>query len=178
MPLPKEILTERLVLRPPSEADAEEMFRRYAYDPQVCRYLSWTPHQSVSDTVTYLRQASTEHSKGQVDRYLIWSRGSGQLLGSVGGTFQGTYVQFGYCLALDSWGYGYATEAAHAYVDAVMNDPSIWRIQAYCDTENRASAHVLNKIGLTYEGTLRRYLVMPNISDQPRDMLIYAKVRE
>jgi RimJ/RimL family protein N-acetyltransferase len=113
-----------------------------------------------------------------IDRYLIWSRESGQLLGSVGGAFQGTRVQFGYCLARDAWGFGYATEAARAFVDAVMNEPSIWRIQAYCDTENRASAHVLDKIGLTYEGTLRRFLVMPNISDEPRDMLIYAKVRK
>jgi [ribosomal protein S5]-alanine N-acetyltransferase len=178
MNLPEEILTERLRLRPPTEGDAEAMFARYAHDPMVCRYLSWTPHQSVNDTVKYLRQSEIEHTCSPVDRYLIWSRDSSQLLGSVGGAVQDTRVQFGYCLARDAWGHGYATEAARAYVDAVMNDPSIWRIQAYCDTENLASAHVLEKIGLAYEGTLRRFLVMPNLGGDPRDMLIYAKVRE
>jgi RimJ/RimL family protein N-acetyltransferase len=178
MNLPVEILTERLSLRPPTEGDAETMFARYAHDPRVCRYLSWTPHQSVNDTVEYLRQSATEHTPSPVDRYLIWSSSSGQLLGSVGGVVQDTRVQFGYCLARDAWGQGYATEAARAYVDAAMNDPSIWRIQAYCDTENLASAHVLEKIGLTCEGTLRHFLVMPNLGSDPRDMLIYAKVRE
>jgi RimJ/RimL family protein N-acetyltransferase len=178
MNLPEEILTERLSLRPSTEADAEAMFVRYAYDPLVCRYLSWTPHQSVNDTLQYLRQSAAAHSQATVDRYLIWSKESGELLGSVGGSVQDARVQFGYCLARDAWGHGFATEAARAYVDAVMNDPSIWRIQAYCDIENRASAHVLEKIGLTYEGTLRRYLVMPNLGSDPRDMLCYARVRE
>jgi RimJ/RimL family protein N-acetyltransferase len=58
-----------------------------------------------------------------------------------------------------------------------MGEPTIWRIQAFCDVENRASARVLEKAGLTFEGTLRRYMVLPNLSDAPRDMLCYAKVR-
>jgi RimJ/RimL family protein N-acetyltransferase len=108
---------------------------------------------------------------------LIFSRDSGELLGSVGGAVQETRVQFGYCLAQVAWGQGFATEAARAFAETVMNDPSIWRIQAFCDTENRTSARVLEKTGLTYEGTLRRYMVLPNLGDTPRDVLCYAKVR-
>jgi RimJ/RimL family protein N-acetyltransferase len=59
-----------------------------------------------------------------------------------------------------------------------MEDASIWRVQAFCDLANRASARVLEKAGLTLEGTLRRYMVMPNLSAAPRDMLCYSKVRE
>jgi RimJ/RimL family protein N-acetyltransferase len=178
MNLPQQILTERLILRPPTEADAEALFSRYGKDPLVCRYMAWTPHQSIDDTLTFLRRVVGENREGNSAVYLIWSRESGQLLGSVGGAVQLPRMQFGYCLARDAWGRGYATEAARAFVGAVMEEPSIWRIQAYCDTENRASAHVLEKIGLTYEGTLRRYLVMPNLGTEPRDMLIYAKVRD
>ena len=46
-----------------------------------------------------------------------------------------------------------------------MNEPAIWRVQAFCDVENRASARVLEKAGLTLEGTLRRYMVLPNLGD-------------
>jgi RimJ/RimL family protein N-acetyltransferase len=175
--LSAEILTERLELRPPTAADAERIFARYAQDPLVCRYLNWTPHQSISDTHAYLQRVTCENAQGTSGGYLIFSRDSGELLGSVGGAVQETRVQFGYCLAQDAWGQGFATEAARAFAETVMNDPSIWRIQAFCDTENRTSARVLEKTGLTYEGTLRRYMVLPNLGDTPRDVLCYAKVR-
>jgi RimJ/RimL family protein N-acetyltransferase len=35
---------------------------------------------------------------------------------------------------------------------------------------------VLEKIGLEREGTLRRYMVLPNIGAQPRDVHLYATV--
>jgi RimJ/RimL family protein N-acetyltransferase len=100
------------------------------------------------------------------------------LLGSIGGIVEGHRMTFGYCLARDAWGHGFATEAATAFVDFVLNNPAYWRIQAFCDVENRASARVLEKAGLKLEGTLRRYLLLPNRSDVPRDVFCYAKVRE
>jgi RimJ/RimL family protein N-acetyltransferase len=86
-------------------------------------------------------------------------------------------MQFGYCLTRDAWGHGYATEAARAFVAAAFQVPGIWRIQAFCDVENTASARVLEKIGLEREGTLRRYMVLPNMGDAPRDAHCYAKIR-
>jgi RimJ/RimL family protein N-acetyltransferase len=179
MKLPKELLTERLRLRPPTMSDAETIFERYSQDPEVSRYVTWTPHRTIDETVAYLRRlldAEEEKSYG----YLVFERQSGQLLGSVGAGVvgaQGSRVQFGYCFARDAWGRGFATETARAFVDAVMQDVSIWRIQAFCDVENRASARVLEKCGLEFEGTLRRYMALPNLGDAPRDMLCYAKVR-
>jgi [ribosomal protein S5]-alanine N-acetyltransferase len=178
MSLPQEIHTNRLLLRPPSEADAELMFARYSSDPEVCRYMSWRPHRSIDDTIAYLRKKTTDAGIGEITRRLIFCRSSGALLGSIGGQADNYRFQFGYCLARDAWGHGYATEAARAFVAAVMDDPRFWRVQAFCDVENRASARVLEKAGLTFEATLKRYLIMPNLSPLPRHMLCYAKVRE
>ncbi len=175
---PTELTTERLYLRPPTESDAERMFLRYSRDPQVSRYMSWTPHRSLGDTREYLVRIMCENDQGTSAGYLIFSRDGGELLGSVGGRIQVPLIQFGYCLARDAWGRGFATEAARAFVAEAMSLPFVWRVQAFCDVENRASARVLEKTGLTLEGTLRRYLVMPNLDDAPRDMLCYAKVRE
>jgi RimJ/RimL family protein N-acetyltransferase len=178
MTIPHEMRTHRLLLRPPGEADAQRMFERYSADPEVCRYLSWAPHRNVDETVNYLRTALAGMADGTREVRLIFDRESGELLGSVGGVIQEHRVQFGYCLARDAWGRGYATEAARAFVAAAMNEPAIWRVQAFCDVENRASARVLEKSGLSLEGTLKRYLALPNVSPEPRDMLCYAKVRE
>jgi RimJ/RimL family protein N-acetyltransferase len=140
--------------------------------------MSWTPHRSVDETREYLARCVSENAHGQTASYLIFSRKNGELLGSVGGRIQGTLIQFGYCLAQDAWGRGYATEAARAFVAAALNEPGIWRVQAYCDLENRASARVLEKAGLQLEGVLRRYIVLPNLGEVPRDVFLFASVRD
>ncbi len=178
MTFPEIILTERLQLRPPTEADAERMFARYCQDAEVCRYMSWRPHKSLDDSLAFVSKTIADNAVGFLAARLIFSRETGELLGSIGGAIQSHRVQFGYCLARDAWGRGYATEAAQAYVAEIMNDPRVWRIQAYCDVENVASARVLEKAGLMLEGTLRRHMVLTNLGDEPRDVFCYAKVRE
>ena len=178
MAFPKELTTERLYLRPPNDCDAERMFSRYSRDPQVSRYMSWLPHRSIDDTREYLCRITSENDQRTSAGYLIFFRDGGELLGSVGGRIQGPLIQFGYCLARDSWGRGFATEAARAFVAEAIAQPDVWRVQAFCDVENRASARVLEKAGLTLEGTLRRYMVMPNLGEVPRDVLCFARVRE
>jgi RimJ/RimL family protein N-acetyltransferase len=174
---PPELLTERLRLRPPTEADAEAIFSRYAQDLLVSRYMSWVPHRSIDDTREYLCRIAGENEVGASAGYLILSRNDGELLGSVGGRIQGPTITFGYCVARDSWGRGIATEAAHAFVTEAIAQTNVWRVQAFCDVENRASARVLEKSSLVLEGTLRRYMVLPNLGEEPRDMLCFAKVR-
>ena len=178
MPFPNELETDRLYLRPAREDDAELIFRRYGQDPQVSRYMSWTPHRSLDDTLEFLRRRIGANQEGKSAGYLIFSRDTGELLGDIGGGIGESRIQFGYCLARDAWGHGFATEAALAFVAIASSEPSIWRVQAYCDVENRASARVLEKVGLTFEGTLRHYLVLPNLGDVARDVYCYAKVHK
>ena len=171
-----EIGTARLWLRPPRETDAQQICARYAKDPEVCRYMSWTPHQSIDDTHAFLSRIIGDNAAGRSRGFLILCE-SGELLGSIGGAIDQHRMGFGYCLARDTWGHGIATEAARAFVASVLENPAICRIQAYCDVENRASARVLEKVGLELEGTLRQYLVLPNLGESPRDVYCYAKVR-
>jgi [ribosomal protein S5]-alanine N-acetyltransferase len=173
-----EIRTARLLMRQPNEADAPAIFERYAQDAGVSRFMSWTPHQSVDDTVAFLHRIIAENAAGRSHGYLIFARDIGTLLGSIGGAIEEHRMQFGYLLARDAWGKGFATEAATQFVASVLADAGIFRVQAYCDLENQASARVLEKAGLRFEGTLRRYLVLPNLGPEPRDVFIYAKVRD
>jgi RimJ/RimL family protein N-acetyltransferase len=69
------------------------------------------------------------------------------------------------------------TEVLNDIVNWALQQPPIFRIGAVCDVENLASARVMEKAGLVREGLLRRWLMHPNVSDEPRDCLSYALVR-
>jgi RimJ/RimL family protein N-acetyltransferase len=86
-------------------------------------------------------------------------------------------ASLGYVLARAHWGSGYMTEAVAAVVEWLINQAEIYRVWAVCDIENRRSARVMEKVGMLNEGVLRRWIAHPNVSDEPRDCLCYARVR-
>ena len=71
----------------------------------------------------------------------------------------------------------------HALADGIrmvqwaMSHPEVYRIWAVCDVDNVASARLLESVGMQLEGTLRRWLIHPTMSEQPRDCLCYAAVK-
>ena len=79
-------------------------------------------------------------------------------------------------LARDSWGKGLMVEAVDAVSGWFLSLPAIYRIWAVVDTENLASARVLEKASFVREGTLRRSMMCPNVSATPRDAFMYARV--
>ncbi|MFA6141455.1 MAG: GNAT family protein, partial [Hyphomicrobium sp.] len=68
-------------------------------------------------------------------------------------------------------------EALRALTDCALRQSPIWRASAACDAENVASARVMEKAGMAFEGILRRAITAPNMSPEPRDCRLYAKVR-
>jgi len=87
-------------------------------------------------------------------------------------------ADIGYVLSRSLWGRGYMTEAANAVVEWAINLDFVYRVWAVCDVENKASARVLEKVGMQREGILRRYIVHPHVSPEPRDCFVYSKIRE
>ena len=70
------------------------------------------------------------------------------------------------------------TEAVCAVADWALAQADIHRVWAVCDIENRASARVLEKAGMTREGVLRGWSLHPNAGGTPRDCWCYARVKE
>ncbi len=174
--IPQSLQTLRLHLRAPRLEDAELILHRWAHDPAVTRYMSWKPHQTVDQSLQFIRQA-LQDAHADKHTWLIEQCDDTRLLGSVGLRRDGHRVELGYCLARDAWGQGYATEAARAVTEAALADPAIYRVSACCAPANHASVRVMEKIGMRREGLLRAWLVLPNISDRPQDMLCYAKAK-
>jgi RimJ/RimL family protein N-acetyltransferase len=83
----------------------------------------------------------------------------------------------GYVLARRWWQQGLMTEVLTEVTAWALRQPSVFRIGAVCDVENTGSARVLEKSGFVREGLLRRWLLHPNISDEPRYCYSCARVR-
>jgi RimJ/RimL family protein N-acetyltransferase len=160
----EEIETARLALRKPQLADAEAIFSRFAADPEVTRYMSWPRHRSLDDTRAFLDFSDAEWMAGPAGPYLIFSRETGQLLGSTGLSFKSpSQALTGYVLARDAWGNGFATESLHAMVE-LARELGVHQLEAVCHIEHRASAHVMEKCGFVCKGVERVHTEFPNLS--------------
>jgi RimJ/RimL family protein N-acetyltransferase len=175
---PQVVETRRLLLRKPLSEDADSIFQTYAQDREVTRYLVWMPHESVETTREFIANCQSRWEYARAFPYVITKKGSGELLGMIEIRPNAHRADFGFVLARPYWGQGLMPEAVSALVAIGLAQPSLFRIEATCDVENRASARVLEKAGLSREGLLRRYIIHPNISLEPRDSLIYAIVKE
>lgn len=174
---PELFQTARLALRPIALEDAGPIFDGYAQDREVTRFVTWRPHQSRDDTIAYVAKCMTAPS--HVTRtYVLLGREDNKVRGAFDLRRRAPHcLGFGYVLARAWWGQGLMTEALVEVALWALAQNAIWRIGAVCDVENAASARVMEKAGLTLEGVLRRWIVAPNISDEPRDCLSYARVR-
>lgn len=174
---PDTIETPRLHLRRPVPADAERIFQTYAQDPEVTRYLEWVPHTSVETTRKFVTFCQERWTKSVAFPYVITRKEDAKLLGMIEVRPNGHRADFGYVLARSYWGSGLMPEAIAAIVKITFAHATIYRMAATCDVENRASARALEKSGFSREALLRRYIIHPNISPEPRDSLLYALIK-
>jgi len=175
--LPDRFETTRLILRPIAPDDAPAIFTGYAQDPEVVRFLIWRPHQDLAETQAYIA-GCTAAPADRSRTYALIGRGDGPLLGAFALRRPEPHrLDCGYVLARPYWGHGLMTETLAEIARWAMRQDGIWRIGAVCDTENLASARVMEKAGLEREGLLWRWIIHPNVGSEPRDCFSYAMVR-
>jgi len=174
---PERFETSRLVLRKPSLADADDIFNHYAADPEVTRYLTWRPCNDRTEVAVFLQSRLAKWDTGEEFSWGITQRGRDRVIGMIGCRTRGYAAEIGYVLTRSYWRRGYVTEAAKAVVDWAGSLDSIFRVWAVCDVANEGSARVLEKVGMEREGILRRWIMHPNVSAEPRDCYVYSKVR-
>jgi len=174
---PEIIETSRLTLRPPMAPDAEAIFTGYSHDVEVVKYLTWRPHGNVEETRDFVRRCILAWETGSAYPWIITRKEDGRLIGMIESRVRGISMDIGYVLARAHWGHGYMPEAARPVIDWGLSQDGIFRIWALCDVDNSASARVMEKIGMQREGILRRWMMHPNVGDEPRDVCCYSIVK-
>lgn len=156
------LCTERLKLRIMTPADAADMFA-YASDPAVTRHTSWPAHRSIDESRAQLARVVARYERGEVAGWGLEHRAAGRFIGTAGylrWDVEDRCAEVGYALSRACWGQGLMTEALRAIVAFGFERMQLNRIEARCNADNIGSYRVMEKAGMTFEGTIReRYLV-------------------
>ncbi len=167
--------TPRLLLRPLCLEDAGDMFRNWTSDPEVARYVSWEAHKSEEDSRAFLENVVAGYARP--DGYNWGIVFEGTLIGSIGVARMSEAdlnCEMGYCLGRRWWGRGIATEALRALIDFLFGQVGFHRVAAVHDPENPASGRVMQKSGMTREGTLRQNRLL---KERFVDTVVYSILR-
>ncbi|WP_310604000.1 GNAT family N-acetyltransferase [Anaerosporobacter sp.] len=150
------IQTERLHLRKYSINDAEDIFKNYATDERVAKFLTWEKYENIEDLKTFIFSQINAYE----DNIYSWViEYQNEVIGSISVTEKSEKnksCEIGYCIGFEFWNKGITTEAVSAVIKYLF-EVGYHRIVAKHDVENPASGKVMMKCNMTYEGRLREY---------------------
>ena len=154
--------TERILLRKLQVDDAPDMFE-YASDPLVTRYVLIDTHRSQDETRAFLERVVSRDPDSGLATFAVVLKETGKMIGTCGIYLdheRRARAEVAYMLNRAHWGHGYITEALQAVIDFGFSHLGMNRIFARCRPENVASARVMEKVGMTYEGLLREHILV------------------
>lgn len=149
------LLTNRLLMRPWNEADAEALYH-YACDPRVGPIAGWPPHHDVAESKEIIRTVFC-----MPETYAVVVRDTLEPIGSIGLLFgdaadpvaRDTEAELGYWVGVPHWGCGYIPEAARELIRHAFEDRGLDGLWCICDDSNGKSKRVMKKLGFTYHHT-------------------------
>ena len=142
------IHTQRLCLRPWSDADAPALFE-LARDPRIGMLCGWKPFELIDDAREALSTVLVAN-----DSYAVTLSSTGELVGSIAlrvdaDSPEATVADIGYWIGVPYWGNGYASEAGRAIIERAKELGVETIILKYFDG-NDASRRVSEKLGFTW----------------------------
>lgn len=142
--------TERLILRPWSEEDAEELYT-YASDPDVGPAAGWPPHTSVENSREIICEVLSAP-----ETYAVCLKETGKPIGSIGlhrndlATAEDEY-ELGYWIGKPFWGQGLIPEVSREILRYAFEELGMNRIWCGYYDGNEKSRRVQEKLGFIYQ---------------------------
>ena len=145
--------TDRLILRPWEEEDAEECYK-YAKDPRVEPAAGWPVHTDIENTRQVIREILMVP-----ETYAIVLKETGLPVGSISLHFHSDLAQkddeceLGYWIGVPCWGQGLVPEAARELLRHAFEDLEMARVWCGYYEGNEKSKRVQEKLGFKYQRT-------------------------
>ena len=146
--------TERIVLRPWREEDAEVLFK-WAKDPEVGPRAGWAPHQNVEESLDVIRKFFSGEGM-----WAVVLKETDEPIGCVGYLRAGAAHldidpdagEVGYWIARPYWNQGICTEALQLVIDHCFGEKGFQQLWGTFFSSNPASGRVMEKCGFIDTG--------------------------
>jgi [ribosomal protein S5]-alanine N-acetyltransferase len=151
--------TERLILRRLEKEDAPRI-QQFAGAYEVASNTLTMPHPYEDGLAEpFIERVNEEWDQGNAYVFCIASKSDNLFMGVLGVHLSvvNRKAEIGYWIGVPFWNKGYVTEAARRGVQFGFEDLKLNRIEASYYTRNPASGRIMQKIGMTYEGTMRQH---------------------
>jgi RimJ/RimL family protein N-acetyltransferase len=149
-----ELSTARLRLRHWRESDLAP-FAALNADPRVMEFMPRCLSRSASDALA--RRSETEIARRGFGLWATELRESGAFIGFVGlraPSFEAHFtpcIEIGWRLAPESWGQGFATEAARECLRFAFQSLALGEVVSFTVPLNRRSRAVMERLGMRYD---------------------------
>lgn len=176
-PSPSTLSDGVVCLRPFREADAEAMYRTWASDPEVTRYLTWEPHRDVSETrgiiAGWMADDAAASDTPTWAITLVGPVGAGEPAGPVGAAepvgpvgavgaggepigsisivaWDGAHevCEVGYCIGRPRWHRGITSRALALLLGECFTRRGAQAVEAIHDVRNPRSGLVMQRCGM------------------------------
>lgn len=151
--------TDRLILRKYVIDDADDMYNNWASEDEVTKFLTWPTHRDIEVSRTVLTDWIANYNKEDYYNWAIELKEIDEIIGNISVVHIKENTEcalLGYCIGTKWWGLGIMPEAGKEVIRYLFEEVGFNRIAAYHDGNNPKSGRVMQKMGMTYEGTLRK----------------------
>lgn len=169
--------TKRLILRPFTIADAP-FVQKLAGDKAIADTTLNIPHPYLDGIAEeWIGTHADNFQNGKIVTYAIVLKATDQFVGAISLTLAGRFdrAEMGYWIGKKYWNRGYCTEAAEAMLEYGFDTLDLNKIFAEHFTRNPASGAVMEKIGMSHEGSLRQHMKKWG---RYEDMNVYSILRD
>lgn len=159
----KTIETERLILRRFEYTDDTAMLKYWIADEKIQSLYSEPVYSTKEEVKELLDIYIGSYEKPDYYRWAIIEKDCGECIGQIAYFVvdsKNHFAEIEYCIGSEFQCRGYATEAAKAVIAFGFDEINLHKVQICTKTINQPSKRVIEKCGLTYEGTLRDYFYM------------------
>lgn len=174
------IKTKRLILRPVSINDAQDIYD-YSSDEEVTKMVTYDTYTSIEDAYQSLNHFFLNRDPNvQFEAMAIVDKNTQKMIGTCDASalFRKDMAEVGYVLHKDYWHKGIMTEAMRAYCQWLFEEKGLRRLELTHDPRNIGSKKVAEKLGFVYEGKRRAYIKIEGAySDMPYYSLLKGDLK-
>lgn len=173
---PTTLETERLILRPLEMSDVNAIYE-LAGHPDIAATTLNIPHPYPKHAAgEFVQHTQRAWESGDMYTFAIVRKSEAGMIGciSLGIPRMQHRAEMGYWMGVPYWGQGYTSEAAQELIDFGFRVVGLQKIYAMHFVENTASGRVMQKVGMTYEGTLRQHTMK---NGELIDLAMYSILR-